>query len=85
MRRLEQVVNAQEQIYVRKDVLDAQQAATDQQLVGIETEIHEVWRRFDKIEDAFATNRRLIISSFIAPIIVGIVVVLLLSAFGLHK
>jgi hypothetical protein len=67
---------------VRKDVLAAREATTDHQLTGLEAEMHEVWKRFKENEQASATNRRLILSSFFAPLIVGVVVVLILSALG---
>lgn len=83
--RLDRLYSQLETSYVRKDVLEARDAALDQQMVGFEGEMHQVWKRFERNEDATATNRRLIISSFIAPLVVGIVVVLILSAIGLHK
>jgi hypothetical protein len=89
VRRLDDVVTRLNQLsiqlaetYVRKDVLAAREATTDQQLTGLEAEMHEVWKRFKENEQASATNRRLILSSFFAPLIVGVVVVLILSALG---
>lgn len=83
--RLNQLSNQLQETYVRKDVLQGRDAVTDQQLAGIESEMHQVWKRFEKNEEATATNRRLIISSFIAPLVVGVVVVLILSTIGVHR
>lgn len=83
--RLDRLYSQLEETYVRKDVLEARDATTDQQLTGIESEMHEVWKRFEKNEEATATNRRLIITSFVAPVVVAVVLALVLSALGAHR
>ena len=71
--------------YQRKDVAQAENNATSIQIAGLEDEQHIIHKRIDRMQDAASANRRLIIASFIAPIIVGIVVALLLSASGVHR
>lgn len=83
--RIDRLYSQLEEIYVRKDVLEVREAATDRQLVGIEAEMHQVWKRFETNEEATSANRRLIITSFVAPVIVGVVVVLILSTIGIHR
>lgn len=83
--RLDRLANTLEDAFVRKDVMEAREAATAIQITGLETEVKEIHRRIDRAEQATATNRRFLISSFVAPIVVGVVVVLILASIGLHK
>lgn len=83
--RLNRLSSQLEETYVRKDVLAAKEAADAVQMQGLEEEQRAIGRRLDRMDEATATNRRLIISSFIAPLVVGVVVVLVLSAIGVHR
>jgi len=83
--RLDRLMDTLEDRFVRRDVLQAMNNATSIQITGIEDEQHVIHKRIDRMQDTSAANRRLIVASFIAPIIVGVVVVILLSALGLHK
>jgi len=83
--RLDRLMDTLEDRFVRLDVLQAMNNATSIQITGIEDEQHVIHKRIDRMQDTSAANRRLIVASFIAPIIVGVVVVILLSALGLHK
>ena len=83
--RLDRLYSQLEETYVRKDVLEAKEAADVIHMQGLEEEQHAIGKRLDRMDESTATNRRLIISSFIAPLIVGVVVVLVLSAIGVHR
>ena len=82
VQRLDKLSKDLEAGYVRKDVYSADRQTDAIQAKGIEDEQRLLNRRIDKMEEHGASNRRLIISSFIAPVVVGIVVVLILSALG---
>lgn len=83
--RLERLTETLEASYVRKDVMEAREAATTLQITGLENEAREINKRIDRAEAATATNRRFLISSFVAPVVVGVVVVLILASIGLHR
>lgn len=66
--------------YVRKDVYMADRAADTIQMQGLEDSVHLVNRRIDKTEDSQATNRRALVASFLFPLAVAIIVLLLHGA-----
>lgn len=83
--RLDRLYTQLEETYVRKDVLEAKEAADAIHMQGLEEEQRAMARRLSEMDEATATNRRLIISSFVAPVVVAVVLALVLSAIGVHK
>jgi hypothetical protein len=75
--------------YVRKDVQDARDKATEIQIKGLEDEQYAITKRIDekaslsegridRIEERLTAHFRLLVGGFIYPLIVGIVVYVLL-------
>jgi hypothetical protein len=99
MRRLDELVTELRRLadtlaegYVRKDVLAAQNNATSIQITGIEDEQHVLHKRIDGVNQRLdkndtdrQTDRRLIFTAIAAPIVVGIVLAIVLSAIGVHR
>lgn len=83
--RLDRLYTQLEETYVRKDVLEAKEAADTIHMQGLEEEQRAMARRLDQTDEATATNHRLIITSFVAPVVVAVVLALVLSAIGVHR
>jgi len=68
--------------FLRKTEFEARQAADVAQVRGLESEVHSIQKRLDSTEDRRRTDRALIISSFIAPLVVALLVAFLLRSSG---
>lgn len=71
--------------FVRIDVQTAHNTTVDVQLKGLEDEVHVAHKRIDKAEDAVVANRRLVVGSFLFPLVVGLVVALVTYTVLVHK
>ena len=76
--------------YLRRETYEADQRADGVQLRGLEAEVRSLRHEIEKLESDIAaerkdrekeaaTNRRLIVSAFLAPIVVAIVLAIVLG------
>lgn len=68
-----------EKTYVRIDVFEARQAADAVHMNGLETEVHSISKRMEDNENRRRTDRALVFSALIAPILVALVTAALLA------
>lgn len=66
-------------IYVRSDVFAAERSADAIQLQGLEQEVHSLSKRIDESDARKRTDRALILSGLIFPIVVALVVAAVLA------
>jgi len=55
--------------YMRKDVYESDQHATDRQIHGLENEIHAITGRINRTEERGEQNRRLVVGALLFPLI----------------
>jgi hypothetical protein len=65
--------------FLRKSEFEARQSADVMQLRGLESEVHALVKRQEASDERRRTDRALIISAFVAPLVVAVFVALLLN------
>ncbi len=68
-----------EQTYVRLDVFQARETADAIQVRGIEGEVHSLGKRLEQQEERRRTDRALLFTSLIAPLLVAAITAIFLA------
>lgn len=71
-----------EAAFVRKDVFEAVQVADATQVRGIESEVHTIIKRLDLAEERRRTDRALLFTSLIAPLLLMLIGAVVLTNGG---
>lgn len=70
--------------YLRRETYEADQRADAVLLRGLETEVRNVRQEIEKLELGLATNRRMLLTGLLFPVLVLLAGAVLLAAVGLR-
>lgn len=85
VKRLDRLAETLERGYIPRGEYAADQRGNQIIHTNIGEDVTLAHQRITALKAEQATNRRLVIASFVAPIVIGVVVTLILSAIGLHR